>query len=51
MEHGNEQTGSNWNQFHSVKNKAIKKIGDDTRASLSATVDPFAIPWLHNSSL
>lgn len=40
-----------WNKFNSTKSTLIKQLSEETRRSLSATVDLNDIPWLHNSSL
>lgn len=40
-----------WNKFNSTKSTEIKKMSESVRSSLSATVDPHSVPWLHNSSL
>ena len=40
-----------WNKFNGKKSAAIRDISEEVRSSLSATVDPHAIPWLHNSSI
>ena len=49
---GEEMKGAQlWNKFNSNKSKSIKAMAESVRSSVSATVDPHAIPWLHNSSI
>lgn len=40
-----------WNKFNSNKAKLAHEMSNQARRAVSATVDEFAIPWLHNSSL
>lgn len=46
-----EKNNGMWNKFNSSKSKAVKEMSDRVRSSVSASVDPHAIPWLHNSSI
>lgn len=49
---GLSQEGTNmWNKFNSTKSKVIKQISEETRNSISSRLDPYSIPWLHNSSI
>ena len=50
----NGENGKNtnmWNKFNSSKSVSIKNISDKVRNRVSASIDPTAIPWLHNSSI
>jgi len=40
-----------WNKFNTRKSALVKQISERSKASISATVDPTSIPWLHNSSI
>lgn len=49
---GESENGTNmWNKFNSSKSKAVREMADRVRSSVSASVDPHAVPWLHNSSI